>query len=430
MEFVGFSEEQGPQLVMEYLPLGNLTCQDSITEEETLKVLYQGLQAVEYLHSHSPPLAHRDITPGNILVQSRIPFIIKLGDFGLAKNDSILKTVCGTYAYAAPEIWEDRHYTAMVDIWSLGVVVLQYGYGLPKPSQKRRGKPWCQDIVKWAANMEGEGDNLIDLISTKMLKMDYRDRQSASDCLGEMYRLGFHAVPTIENGRATPTGKMTGPDNITRTESIITQLHQNAPSDSDGSSEFHDPGGASETTEVAPSKRDLREGVHFYNRSQGSIQIRNPQSEEKATPTPNKRRRPQTTQPPTTDALGRERSKRSRALISCNASEQPSKASNPRQEPEQLESSISSNHERPLVTDVANLAQGVGRIPQVKPSPTQKRTRHPSKRLSVLATEANLRDIEKPSSKHNVHDHEIATLAGNLDGGNEAEAKVHPPSLM
>lgn len=96
MEFVDFSEEEGPLLVMEYLPLGNLACQDSITKEETLKILYQGLQALKYLHSQSPPLAHRDIKPEDILVQSRIPFVIELGDFGLAKNDSIFLTFCGS----------------------------------------------------------------------------------------------------------------------------------------------------------------------------------------------------------------------------------------------------------------------------------------------------------------------------------------------
>lgn len=67
MEFVDFSKEQA-LLVMEYLPLGNLAFQDFITEEETLKILCQGLQALKYLHSHSPPLAHQDIKPENIFL--------------------------------------------------------------------------------------------------------------------------------------------------------------------------------------------------------------------------------------------------------------------------------------------------------------------------------------------------------------------------
>ena len=139
----------------------------------------------------------------------------------------------------------------------MGVVVLQYGYGLPKPSRERKGKLWCQDLVQFAEDMEGEGDALIDLISTKMLRMDYRHRQSVSDCLDEFYRLGFHETPTVDVGCTTPTGKAAGQDYITGTKSVITQPLQNAG--------FYDMEGASETTEVAPSKHDLRDRIHFYN---------------------------------------------------------------------------------------------------------------------------------------------------------------------
>ena len=351
-------------LVTEYLPLGNLACQSYITEEDNLQILCQGLQALKYLHSQSPPLAHRDIKPENILVQSQIPFVIKLVDFGLAKNDSTFKTFCGTNKYAAPEIWEHCHYTTMVDIWSLGVVVFQYGYGLPRPSRKRKGKPWCRDIVKAVEDAEGEGDALIDLISTKMLRMNYRDRQLASDCLREVYRLGFHAIQTVEVGRITSTQNTTNRDGVTRTKSVITQLRQNAPSDSDVSSGFYDIGSASEMTEVAPSERDLREGVHFYNiasprslgqYAQGATQIRNAQTEDKGTSTRGKRRWPQTTQSPMVDTVGRGQTKRSRAFDSREASEQRPETSNRKPGPKQLERSTSSNHEETLAIDIATL---------------------------------------------------------------------------
>ena len=226
---------------MEYLPLGSLACQDFITEEETLQILFQGLQALDYLHSHSPPLAHRDIKPVNILVRSRMPFVIKLVDFGFAKNDSSLKTFCGSNEYAAPEIWGRHHYTAMVDIWSLGVVVLQFGYGLPTPTRKPKGSQWCRDIVKAAKDGE-DGDTLIDLLSTKMLRMDCRHRRSASDCLGEVYRLRFHEIQTVDIGRTTPRGKTAGRDGVTRSKSIIAQPLQHARSDRGVSSGFYDIG--------------------------------------------------------------------------------------------------------------------------------------------------------------------------------------------
>ena len=64
--------------MMEYLPLENLTCQDFITKEETLTILYQGLKIFEYLDSHSPFLAYRDIKPEQILVQSQNFFYQRL----------------------------------------------------------------------------------------------------------------------------------------------------------------------------------------------------------------------------------------------------------------------------------------------------------------------------------------------------------------
>ena len=317
----------------------------------------------------------------------------------------------------------------MVDIWSLGVVVLQYGYGLPWPSQELKSEPWCRDIVGKAKDMEGEGDALIDLISTKMLRMNYRHRRSASDCLEQFYRLGFHEVATIDIGRTTPTRKTAVQDDVTRTKSVITQPLQNAG--------FYDIESVSETTEVAPSKRDLREGIHFYNhvsqRSlqhvQGATQIWNPQSEDISKSTLSKRRRQQTVQSASDDTRGRGQSKRSRVSVSF---EDPSKPSNPQsyeQGSEQNKSSISTNRKGhnpaaqprqkpppdlsrgPLATDVASLTHAVEPIPrvpritrQVTQKSTQKRTRSPLGRESAPAAEVSPREVETPSSKRNIHD--------------------------
>ena len=331
--------------------------------------------------------------------------------------------------------------------------MLEYAYGLPQPTRERKGKPWCRDIVQKAEEGEGEGDTLMDLISTKMLRMDYRHRGSARDCLGEVYRLGFHEVQTVDTGRTTPTGKTAGRDDTTRragSKSIMTQP-------------------TSESTEIAPSKRDLREGIHFYNRSsqrslqhaQGATQIWNPQSGDIPKSTLSKRQRQQTVQSPSDDARGRGQSKRSRASVSFEAGDDPSEPSNPRnhgQGSEQIKRGISTKDEGyrpaarfprqilqldhskgPLATDVASLTQAVEPIPrvtritrQVTRKSTQKRTRSPLGRESAPAAEVSPREVETPSSKRNIHDNVRAMLAGKLDGGNldgenEGKAKVHHP---
>src|SRR3954451_4526855 len=139
VQIVDFREEPSPFLVMPYFHLGNLEdlhSENSIAEEETITLLVQALEALAYLHPRG--VTHRDLKPENILVESRDPFSIKLADFGLANDKSELKTFCGTRTYAAPEIYLNKKYTSSVDLWSLGVVALQYVYGLPSAVRERQ----------------------------------------------------------------------------------------------------------------------------------------------------------------------------------------------------------------------------------------------------------------------------------------------------
>ncbi len=54
----------------------------------------------------------------------------QLADFGLAKllvNQTHMSTVCGTWAYSAPEVRIFRQmYDAKVDVWSLGVIMFTW----------------------------------------------------------------------------------------------------------------------------------------------------------------------------------------------------------------------------------------------------------------------------------------------------------------
>ena len=133
----------------------------------------------------------------------------------------------------------------------------------------------------------------MNLILVKMLRIDYRHRESVSDCLEEVYRLGFHEISAINIKYITSTGKTASQDDITRTKSVITQPLQNAG--------FYNIGSVSKTTEVSPSKPNLRDRIHFYYYiSQQSLQhvqrvtqIWNPQSKDISKLRLSKRRRQQ-----------------------------------------------------------------------------------------------------------------------------------------
>ncbi|EXJ81656.1 hypothetical protein A1O1_07721, partial [Capronia coronata CBS 617.96] len=130
VEFVDSSTTPRPLMVMEYLPLGSLAAQDqvsSICDTDMLVVCKQSLEGLSCLHGQN--ITHRDLKPENILLRSRTPIHINLADLGLAQNRLDLKTFCGSWMYAAPEIFLGQFYTEVVDIWSLAVIVMKFVYG-------------------------------------------------------------------------------------------------------------------------------------------------------------------------------------------------------------------------------------------------------------------------------------------------------------
>ena len=83
-----------------------------------------GIQLCNALSAcHAENIIHRDIKPENILVSGKGLF--KLGDFGIAKvsEKTGTGTLTGTCGYMAPEVANRQHYGALVDIYSLGMVL-------------------------------------------------------------------------------------------------------------------------------------------------------------------------------------------------------------------------------------------------------------------------------------------------------------------
>ncbi|KAI1729007.1 protein kinase domain-containing protein [Ditylenchus destructor] len=95
-----------------------------LTADHIKVFVYQILRGLKYLHSAN--VLHRDIKPGNLLVNSNC--ILKICDFGLARiwdstdTQNMTHEVVTQY-YRAPELlMGTRRYTGAVDVWSVGCI--------------------------------------------------------------------------------------------------------------------------------------------------------------------------------------------------------------------------------------------------------------------------------------------------------------------
>ncbi|KAL8091595.1 hypothetical protein AgCh_034010 [Apium graveolens] len=85
----------------------------------------QILEGLSYLHSHDPPVIHRDLKCDNIFVNGN-QGEVKIGDLGLA---AILQarsahSVIGTPEFMAPELYEEE-YDQLIDIYAFGMCLLE-----------------------------------------------------------------------------------------------------------------------------------------------------------------------------------------------------------------------------------------------------------------------------------------------------------------
>jgi len=105
-----------------------------ISWRRRFKIASDVATALLFLHQAKPePLVHRDLKPGNILLDRN--FVTKISDVGLARlvppsiPDQVtqfhMTSAAGTFCYIDPEYQQTGRLTTKSDIYSLGILLLQ-----------------------------------------------------------------------------------------------------------------------------------------------------------------------------------------------------------------------------------------------------------------------------------------------------------------
>ena len=204
-----------PVLLMEKLQtsLDNLLeTSSNIPLEVKVYLLIGTGRGVVYLHSHTPPIAHRDLTARNILVDSGLT--AKVADLGVARMVNIqpgqlaatMTTGPGNNLYMPPETVQEEgvtRYNAAIDIFSFGVVSLfTFTQTFPKDlkphtyfdqtTQRLMARSEIERREEYVELMKatlGEDHSLVSL-TLGCLEFQAKDRPSAVEVLRRLEEVG------------------------------------------------------------------------------------------------------------------------------------------------------------------------------------------------------------------------------------------------
>ena len=178
VEFVGVHlDPHIPLLVMELLDVTWSSYLDTHGIPDTAtyhNVLCDVANGLHFLHQHSPPIIHRDLSANNVLLSSTRQ--AKISDLGVAKvlNPSLdqMTTAPGTPVYMPPEaLAGDTLYTISVDVFSFGVLMLHTLCGMwPFPGAATRVDPKNPESVIGISELQRRKQFIEMIDSSHLLK--------------------------------------------------------------------------------------------------------------------------------------------------------------------------------------------------------------------------------------------------------------------
>jgi serine/threonine protein kinase len=186
--------ENAPWLVMEYVE--GETLADLIAREGALdprRVADLGAQLASALsRAHERGIVHRDIKPGNVLIdRSGRP---KISDFGIARglgDEALTQTgfVTGTPGYLSPELARGEDPDAASDVWALGATLYAAVEGRPPFAPRPNPIALLQDIARGEPQPMEQAGELGGAIEA-MMHIDPAQRWDMSTAAARLGRIG------------------------------------------------------------------------------------------------------------------------------------------------------------------------------------------------------------------------------------------------
>ncbi|MGH9283541.1 MAG: protein kinase domain-containing protein, partial [Acidimicrobiales bacterium] len=192
-------------LVQPHLPgqtLAERLATGPLSVASTLAVATDVLAALQRVHEHD--VLHRDLKPGNILVQGDEPLErAVLIDFGLARSasldDDLKDEAVGTARYLAPEQagLTDEAVDERSDLYSLGAVLYECLAGRPPFDGPTVGEVLRQHLGQQPAGLRAAGVGVPRALEAVVLRLLAKDP-------GQRYQSAGAALADVEEGGRLP----------------------------------------------------------------------------------------------------------------------------------------------------------------------------------------------------------------------------------
>ena len=153
---------------------------EGLSRQRQLEICLGMVRGLRYLHTHNPPIVHRDLTDKNVMFGK--DGLVKIGDLGQSKlkanNAEYFSTAQpGAIPFMPPEAMrKESRYNEKLDIFSLGVLMLEVATQQP-PNVELYGIGVTPEIQRHAADLSKlEADHPLKLLILSCLNDDQRQR--------------------------------------------------------------------------------------------------------------------------------------------------------------------------------------------------------------------------------------------------------------